>query len=243
MGAESDPRDPNWSHKSAKRSAKGGQRAPKGAQSEPKINQNAPKGRYPKKVEKAWPPGIYFSGPFWTLFWSKNASKNRCENWSPKNVKKNKKITKHNPGFRSRKHDFSNLFCKSGFSRIVFLVGKHKGFQRSKGSEINIFSETVRAKSKQKTSPKKDASRTENMSKIGPKIDQKTVQKASKNRFPKKSKKRQKTERKSNPNLKKNGRVARALSGFYPVKKQNKLQTDKVQGKVHPKWKQGEVQR
>ena len=141
----------------------------------------------------------------------------------------------NNPGFRSQKHDFSNLFCKSGFSEIVFLVGKNKGFQRTKDSKINIFSETVRAKSKQKTSPKKDASRTENISKICPKIDQKTVQKASKNRFPKKSNKCQKTERKSNPISNKSGRVARALSGFYPVKKQNKLQTDKVQGKVHPK--------
>ena len=38
MGAKSGPRDPNWSHKGAKRSAKGGKRAPKRAQSEPKIN-------------------------------------------------------------------------------------------------------------------------------------------------------------------------------------------------------------
>ena len=109
-----------------------------------------------------------------------------------KHEKKTKKIPKNNPGIRSPKYDFSNLFCKGGFSGIVFLPGKTTGFQRSKGSKINIFSETVRAKSKQKTDPKRDASRTENMFKICAKIDQKTVQKASKNRFPKKSKKGQK---------------------------------------------------
>ena len=63
----------------------------------------------------------------------------------------------------------------------------------------------------------------------------------------KRSKKRPKIDsQKSRKNVKKRsgkvtpiltfpGRVARALSGFYPGKKQNKLQTGKMEGKVHPK--------
>ena len=55
MGSKSAPRDPNWSHKGAKRNPKGSKGAPKGAKSEPKINPNASEGRFPKKVEKGSP--------------------------------------------------------------------------------------------------------------------------------------------------------------------------------------------
>ena len=64
MGAESGPRDPNWSHKGTKRSPKGSQGAPKGAKREPKVSQKSTKVRgefgFGKGRKKPPPPTKLF---------------------------------------------------------------------------------------------------------------------------------------------------------------------------------------